>query len=217
MRALREDSSMKVRAQAAFVLAQRGSREAVPALCRALGEDGAAPVRVAAATALGRLGGGGAVAALREAIARDRDEAVRAAASRALDDLVRDARTVTLEAVAGRTGDARVRAGLHEALSAELRRNGFALVDAERAVGYRLRPSVLVLDHSANGAGLRVEVKASVIAIDGQGRIAAMVEGGARVKTATAGVAADQLARRAFEAAARSISEDLARRLLEPR
>jgi HEAT repeat protein len=36
LRALREDGSLKVRAQAAFVLAQRGARAAVPALCKAL-------------------------------------------------------------------------------------------------------------------------------------------------------------------------------------
>ncbi len=215
LRALRDDGSMKVRAQAAFVLAQRGAQEAVPALCKALSEDDAAAVRVAAATALGRIGAQGGVPALREAGARDPDDAVRSAATRALEDLLRGARSVSVEEVQGRTADARTRASLHDALALHLKRHGFAIVEGGEGTGYRLKPSMLLLDVTHSGAGLRVEVKASVIAIDGQGRIAAMVEGGARARTATPGAAAAQLAGQAVDAAARSISEDLARRLLD--
>jgi HEAT repeats len=215
LRALREDGSLKVRAQAAFVLAQRGARAAVPALCKALSEDEAPAVRVAAATALGRIGGQGGAAVLREAGAHDPDDAVRSAAARALDELQRGARSVSLEEVQGGKGDARARASLHDALAMHLQRRGFAVVEGGEGVGYRLKPSMLVLDVVHSSAGLRVEVKASVIAIDGQGRIAAMVEGGARAKTATPGAASTQLAGQAVDAAARSISEDLAHRLLE--
>jgi hypothetical protein len=106
-------------------------------------------------------------------------------------------------------------AALHAALAAQLARHGFSVVGAGEGAGYRLKPAVLLLEVTPSGTGLRVEVKASVIAIDGQGRIAAMVEGGARARTASAGAASQQLAAQALDAAARNISEDLARRLLE--
>jgi hypothetical protein len=213
--ALRDDGSLKVRAQAAFVLAQRGAREGVPALRRALTEDGAAAVRVAAAAALGRSGGPGVVAALRDASAHDRDGAVRAAAAQALDAILRGARTVSVDAVQGGKGDTDARERLHGALAVQLQQHGFAVVDGGAEAGYRLKPSVLLLEQAQSGSWMTVEVKASVIAIDGQGRIAAIVEGGARAKTAASGVAGARLRGQALEAAARSISEDLARRLLE--
>ena len=216
MAALRQDGSLKVRAQAAFVLAQRGAREAVPILRQALSEDRSAAVRVAAATALGRIGGPEVVPALRDASAHDRDGAVRSAAAGALDENLRGARTVSLEEVQGGKGDRPARGRFHDALVVQLARHGFSVVDGGEDVGYRLKPSVLLLEQSQSGAWLSVEVKASVIAVDGQGRIAAIVEGGARARTVTPGAAA-QLAGQAFDAAARSISEDLARRLLELR
>ena len=213
--ALREDGSMKVRAQAAFVLAQRGARGAVPALRRALNDDDAAAVRIAAAAALGRIGGPGAAAALRDASAHDRDGAVRSAAAQALDAILRGARTVSVEAVQGQRGGPEARQKLHDALSRELQQHGFAVVANGAEPGYRLKPSVLLLEQAQGGSGTMVEVKASVIAIDGQGRIAAIVEGGARARTAMAGPHLARLTGQAVEAAARSISEDLARRLLE--
>jgi carbon monoxide dehydrogenase subunit G len=67
----------------------------------------------------------------------------------------------------------------------------------------------------AQGAGeTRVEVRASVIAVDRQGGIAAMIEGGARARTAARGAPAAQLTSRALDAAAKSLAEDLAGRLL---
>jgi Holliday junction resolvase len=213
--ALRSDKSLKVRVQAAFVLAQRGARVAVPVLQEALSEDGAVAVRVAAATALGRIGGPGVAAALRAASARDRDATVRTAAAQALDEVLRGARTVSVEAVQGGKGDRETREKLKRALVHHLQQQGFAVVDGGAAAGYRLKPSVLALEQAQKGTWLVVEVKASVIAIDGQGRIAAIVEGGARARTVASGHPAGRLTAQAFEAAARSISEDLARRLLE--
>jgi HEAT repeats len=215
--ALREDGSVKVRAQAAFVLAQRGAAEAVPALSAALAGDEAAAVRIAAATALGRIGALSAVGALRKASSGDADRAVRDAAARALDELVRGARSVSIEPVQGPQGDARAWAALRDALGANMARHGFAVAAAGEAAGWRLKPSVLVVDVARAGGGQRVEVKASVIAVDAQGRIAAMVEGGARARTAGAAPGAPQLTEQALEAAARSISEDLAARLQVPR
>ncbi len=213
--ALAEEASVKVRAQAAFVLAQRGSREAVPALCKALSHDRAPAVRVAVATALGRIGGHGALVALQAAAQGDADGAVREVAARAMEEAARGARSVVLEEVQGGQGDARARGALRAALATHLARQGFAVMESDEPVGWRLKPSVLALDVQQSGTHLRVEVKASVIAVDGAGRIAAMVEGGARARALGPGGAQWQLASQALEAAARSIAEDLARRLLE--
>ena len=213
--ALREDPSLKVRAQAAFVLAQRRAVAAVPALRHALAEDEAAPVRVAAASALGRIGGAGVLAALRDASAHDRDGGVRAAAAQALDALVRGSRTVAVEPVQGEKGGPDMRDRFRGALSLQLQQHGFEVVDGGGEAGYRLKPAILHVDQAPGGAGTAVEVKASVIAVDAQGRIAAIVEGGARARTSAPGHPSARLAVQALEAAARSISDDLARRLLE--
>jgi hypothetical protein len=215
-RALREDASLKVRSQAALVLAQRGSRGAVSALSQALERDGAPAVRVAAAVALGRIGGPGAVGPLQLAAGRDPDASVRAAAARALADLAAGARAVTVEAVQAGPGDAAACEALRAALVDQLRRQGFAVLQ-DGEVGFRLKPSLLVVQVQQAGGELRVEVKASVIAVDRQGGIAAMIEGGARAKTTTRGTAPALLTGRALEAAAGSIAQDLAGRLLVSR
>lgn len=214
MAELRQDGSRKVRARAAEVLAARAGRAAIPALCRALTEDEAAVVRVAAASALQRLGDPTARWALRDAAARDPDRGVREVASRALDELLRGSRTVVVEPAQGSDRDGAAGA-LQRALAAELTRRGFSVVDGGGAAGYHLKPAVLRVDVTRGAGGTRVEVKASVVAIDRAGRIAAMVEGGARARTPGAAAAVADLQARAFAAAAGSLSEDLARRLLE--
>jgi hypothetical protein len=211
---LRQDGSRKVRARAAEVLGDRAGRGAVPALCRALTEDEAAVVRVAAASSLQRLGDPDARWALRDAAARDPDRNVREVASRALDELLRGSRTVVVEPAQG-TGRDGAAVALQRALAAELPRRGFAVTDGGAAAGYHLKPAVLRVDVTRGAGGTRVEVKASVVAIDRGGRIAAMVEGGARARTAASGAAVADLQAQAFAAAAGSLCEDLARRLLE--
>lgn len=216
-RALAGDPSLKVRTQAALVLGQRGAPDGIAALSRALQEDAAPAVRVAAASALGRIRGAAAEGALREAQAKDGDGAVRAAARRALDDLEQGARRVVLEECGGTAGDARARSALHGALAAQLARRGFSLVASGQpgGAGWRLKPAVLSVDVHHGGGTLRVEVKASVIAVDANGRIAAMVEGGARARSPGAPPAsAAPMAAKALEAAASSICDDLATRLL---
>ena len=215
VQALGHDGSLKVRAHAALLLGQTRSGVAVPALVAALAEDGAVPVRVAAAVALGRIGGTASVRALRSAMAHDPQGAVRAVSSRALDEVLRGARTVSIDPVQGDKGNAAARARLREALSGELARRGFAVKEQGGEGGYRLRPSVLLLEETQTG-GLRcVQVKASVVAVDGQGRVSAMIEGGARAETPVERVPDGQLVAHVLDAAARNISEDLARRLLE--
>src|SRR5512145_3502775 len=70
IRALRTDSSLKVRAQAAIILGQRGAREAVGSLADAARNDASEAVRLAAVSALAKIGdpaGKGAIeAALRD-------------------------------------------------------------------------------------------------------------------------------------------------------
>jgi len=209
-----KDSSLKVRVRAASVLAQHGSREGVPLLCKVLSDDDAVAVRVAAASALGRIGGAEAVPLLRDASAHDPNRAVRAAASRALARILKGARTVCVEDVQGDVGDQSARVRLRDALAAQLERHGFAVVPEGEDVRYRLKPFALLLEEEKTGASWRIEVKASLVALDSRGRIAAMVEGGARARSAR-GSAPPQLLDQALDAAARSLSEDLARRLLE--
>lgn len=123
-------------------------------------------------------------------------------------------RAVVVEPVQGDRGTAASRAALREAIARHVRRQGFHVVDGGKSVAYRLRPTVLALDSGAAGS---VEVKASLVALDRRGRVAAMVEGGARTTGAAPGSAAAVVEAQAIEAAARSIAEDLAHRLAEAR
>ena len=215
IRALEADDSPKVRAHAALLLGQTRSAAAVPPLVAALSRDGAAAVRAAAAIALGRVGAATAVGPLRSAMAHDPHGAVRGAATMALDGVLRGARTVTIDLVQGEKGNAAARTRLRDALSGELARRGFAVVARGGEGGYRLKPAVLLLEESESGGAVRVQVKASVVAVDAQGRVSARIEGGARAEARAKGGPPGQLVAQVLDAAARNISEDLARRLLE--
>lgn len=212
--ALRSDSSLKVRTQAALVLGQRGAREAVPALTQALASDESPAVRIAAASALVRLGDIAGKEPLEAASRADPDGAVRAAAQRALAELLAaNSRAVALDDPQGRAGDEAARAALKDSLTRHLRRQGFAVVGATEPAGYRLKPSVLELEISSAGGRTIIAVKASVVAVDSQGKMAAMVEGGARLRATGGSIGSAQLAARALDAAALTLSEDLAARL----
>src|SRR5512141_1028569 len=87
IRALRRDSSLKVRTQAAVVLGQRGAVEAVSALREAVATDDAAAVRLAAIPALGRIRDHSARPTLRAAAEADPDASVRRAAAKAVEEL----------------------------------------------------------------------------------------------------------------------------------
>ncbi len=218
VRALRQDSSMKVRAQAAIVLGQRGGAEAVSALLEALQKDGSPAVRIAAASALGRLGDAAAKPSLELAIRTDRDAKVRAAAQRALDEwagAVEGVLAFVVEETAGSAGSPRARQELRDAIARHLKDRGFAVVDA--GGGYRIKPSVLRLDVDTAGGKTVIAVRASLIAVDGRGRMAAMLEGGARLKASggIADAAIDRYSLQAVDAAARTLCDDLAERLGE--
>jgi hypothetical protein len=203
--ALRSDGSLKVRAQAAIVLGQRGDPAAAPALREAIARDEAAAVRMAAMGALARLGPRCARRALTAASQADPDGAVRRAAARALDGL--GPLRLSLEESGGTPA---ARATVREALSRHLRDQGFAVADEGEL---RLRPTVN-LQVSEAGGRTSVSVKASLVAVDAEGRVD-MLQGAARAtltgrasEAALAGAAG-----KAVDAVARGLSEDLAARL----
>ncbi len=205
IRALRRDSSMKVRTQAAIVLGQRNVAEAVPALREAVAQDSAAAVRIAAVSALAQIGDRGARATLRAASEADPDSAVRAAARTALEALGPIA-----IAIDEPTGPGSARASMRAALAAHLREHGYE-VGSEGE--FRLRP-VVKLDVDRNGAKTVIAVKASVVLVDGDGRMD-VVESSARASV-TGAIPEGKLgayASRAIDAAARDLTEDLAARL----
>jgi hypothetical protein len=83
-RALMQDSSYKVRVQAALVLGKLGDKRAVPALIQGLRDENET-VRGVAATSLGRLGDKSSAAALMAASTNDASDFVRAQAKKALE------------------------------------------------------------------------------------------------------------------------------------
>jgi hypothetical protein len=211
VRALREDGSVKVRAQAAIVLGQRGEERAIPVLAEALASDEAVAVRVAAASALGRLGGVAARVALARARQADVDGGVRDAASLALDAL---GLAFSIDEPAGSAGGAAARSALRDALARHLSARGWSVLDHG---GMILKPTVLRVDVEAGPGRTIVAVKAALLAVDDDGRMAAMLESGARL-SASGAVPEAKLAAyaaRALDAAARALCEDLAVRLAE--
>lgn len=205
IRALRRDSSMKVRTQAAIVLGQRLVAQAVPALREAVAEDGSAAVRIAAVAALAKIGSPGARSTLKAASEADPDAAVRSAAQRALEAL--GPISIAIDEPAG-PGSAR--APLRDALASQLRKRGYDVRDGGE---YRLKPTVkVVVDR--DGARTVIAVKASLVLVDGDGRVDLM-ESSARasVTGAVPEARVPGYAVRAIEAAARTLTEDLAGRL----
>jgi hypothetical protein len=82
-RMLLEDSSYKVRLQAALLLGKIGDRAASGSLTKALGDENRV-VRAMAAQSLGRLGAADAVPALKGLLQRERDAFVRTQVEKAL-------------------------------------------------------------------------------------------------------------------------------------
>jgi len=80
---LQEDSSYKVRVQAALVLGKLADRNAVPALARSL-RDANNTVRAVSAQALGRIGAPEAIKELNEVLNTEKDPFVRSQISKSL-------------------------------------------------------------------------------------------------------------------------------------
>ena len=205
IRALRRDSSMKVRTQAAIVLGQRQVADAVPALRQAVAEDEATAVRIAAVAALARIGDRGARSTLKSASEADPDASVRVAARNALEALGPIA--VSIEEP---SGPGAVRASMKDALASHLRARGY---EVSAGGEIHLKPTVNVnVDRS--GARTVIAVKASVVLVDGDGRMD-LVESTARASV-TGAIPEGRLSAysaRAIDAAAQSLTEDLAVRL----
>jgi hypothetical protein len=201
--ALRQDSSLKVRTQAAIVLGQRGSPEAVAALREAVARDQAASVRLAAVSALGRLQARGARITLQAASQADPDPAVCAAAARALAAL--GPVSLTIEPASGPSG-----ARLSESLGKALGDRGLLL--AERGE-LRLQPKVNVAV-AEQGGKTTFEARATMVVVDGDGRMD-MLE--TKARASVAGTVPES--RRAtyvgkvVDAAGRGLGEELAVKL----
>jgi hypothetical protein len=211
VRALRKDSSLKVRTQAAVVLGQRGAMEAVAALREAVAADEAAAVRLAAVVALGKIRDRSARPTLRAASEADPDGSVRTAAARALEDL--GPLAFSIEDTRG-GGSAAAREALRKAIEAQLKNRGFAIVDRG---GVILKPSVLKVDVDSKGGKTTISVKASLVAVDDDGKMAAMLESGAKL-SASGAIPESKVpaySAKALEAAARTLCDDLAAKLGE--
>ncbi len=211
IRALRKDSSLKVRTQAAVVLGQRGAVEGVPALREAVAGDDASAVRLAAVTALGKIGDRSARPTLKAASEADPDDSVRKAARRALTDL--GPLAFSIEETRG-AGSAAARDALRQAIVGHLRGRGYAVLDRG---GMVLKPSVMRIDVDTKGGKTTIAVRAALVAVDDDGKMAAMLESGA--KLSAAGVVPESklpaYSAKALEAAAKTLCEDLAAKLGE--
>ena len=211
VRALRKDSSLKVRTQAAVVLGQRGAVEAVSALREAVAADDASAVRLAAVVALGKIRDRSARPTLRAASEADPDEAVRNAAKRALADL--GPLAFSIEETRG-SASAAARDALRQAIAAQLKGRGYAVLDKGGVV---LKPSVMKVDVESKGGKTTIAVRAALVAVDDDGKMAAMLESGA--KLSAAGVIPEArigaYSAKALEAAAKTLCDDLAAKLGE--
>jgi HEAT repeat protein len=219
VQALRGDPSAKVRAQAALLLRQKAAPEGAPALVAALEHDPAAVVRASAAAALGRIGDPAAREPLARAANADPDGEVRTTASEALKELsdrVRTrARPVAIEEVQGAASPA-LRTALRDSLVRHLAERGFPAAPPGDDRALRLKASVLAVDVSESGGKVSIDVKASAVAVEPGGRMAAMSEGAAHLRTQGTRLSREkeeQLAVRALDAAARMLSDELAAEL----
>lgn len=218
LRALESSGSLKVRSQAALVLGEIGALEALPALRKAATSDPAAAVRIAAVAALTKLNAPEVREILSEVQRTDPDEGVRAAAAGALGTLARPAsilrgREVVLEATVGEGGRPADREALRDALGRRLQEAGFQVGQG----GLRLKPSIVRLEVERAGEKTTIAVRAELVAVEGGGRMAAMLEGAA--KLSAAGWLGDRelsvASGRAMDAVAKILVEDLAAKLAE--
>lgn len=221
LRALESSSSLKVRSQAALVLGELGAMEALPALRRAATSDPAPAVRIAAVAALAKVGAPQVREILAEVQRTDPDDGVRASAAGALAALVARAapaaaphgREVILEETVGEGGRPADRTALRDALGRRLQEAGFQVGKG----GLRLKPSIVKLDVERASEKTTIAVRAELVAVEGGGRMAAMLEGAA--KLSASGALGDRelsaASGRAMDAVAKILVEDLAAKLAE--
>jgi hypothetical protein len=201
--ALRRDPSLKVRTQAAIVLGQRGSPEAIAALREAVADDKAPSVRLAAVSALGRLQARAARGTLQAAAQADPDGAVRTAAVRA--EAALGPVTISVEEGSGPTGQR-----LGAAVAAQLRQRGLQVAPQGEL---KVKPKVTV-DVVEAGGKTSFEARASLVVIDGDGRID-LLETRAKATVAASVPEARRLSyvQKVVDAAGKGLGDDLAARL----
>ena len=220
LRALASSDSLKVRTQAALILGQLHPADAGPALRKAALSDPAPAVRIAAVAGLARFGDAESRAVLDEVQRSDPDDGVRASAAgalRAIEDpvapRVRGHGEVVLEDTVGNAGRPADRAALRDALGRRLVEAGFSVGKA----GIRLKPSIVRLDVERANERTVVAVRAELVAVEGGGRMAAMLEG--RAKVSAHGQVGDRelamISGRVVDAVAKILVEDLAAKLGE--
>jgi hypothetical protein len=125
------------------------------------------------------------------------------------------ARPVAIEEVRG-AGSPAAKGALRDALTRHLAERGFPPAPPGDDAALRLKASVLALDVSEAGGKVTIDVKASAVAVEPGGRMAAMSEGAAHLRTQGSRLSREkeeQLAARALDAAARMLSDELAAEL----
>lgn len=220
LRALASSDSLKVRTQAALILGQLDPAEAAPALRKAAVADPAPAVRIAAVAGLARFADPDSRAVLEQVQRSDPDDGVRASAAGALaalkDPVIPHARgrgEVVLEEAVGTAGRPADRAALRDALGRRLVEAGFRVGKH----GLRLKPSIVRLDVERASEKTVIAVRAELVAVEGGGRMAAMLEGAAKV-SAHGSLGDRELAAisvRVVDAVAKILVEDLAEKLGE--
>jgi hypothetical protein len=229
-RMLLDDSSYKVRLQAALLLGKLGDRKAVAPLTKALGDENRT-VRAMSAQALAQLHANEAVPALKGLLAREKDSFVRGQVEKALAALGPGEGTrgkpkiyLTFGSFAG--GGSRAEAGLLEALRAALKRElaklsgvTFTLESGEEKtfgrsgrLGFLIDGNVTRLDDGVVGGGVETncDVKVMVARWPSKSIIlwtnaGAAVQGGSRERDK------ESARRDCLEASAGQLGEDLAR------
>lgn len=232
-RMLLEDSSYKVRLQAALLLGKLANPAAHPALVKAL-EDENRTVRGMAAQALGKIGVAETAPALKALLQRERDPFVRSQAEKALASLApapsKPAGGVgkiyltfgSFSGGAARLSDARLLDALRSSLKRELAKLGgvsFALAPGEEKsfgrsgrLGFLIDGNVTRLDDAQAGGGAEIncDVKVMVARWPSKSIIlwtnaGAAVQGGARERDR------ENARRECLEASAGQLGEDLAK------
>jgi hypothetical protein len=201
--ALRRDPSLKVRTQAAIVLGQRNTPEAITALREAVADDKAPSVRLAAVSALGRLQARAARGTLQAAAQADPDDAVRTAAVKAVAAL--GPVTLTLEEAGGPSGQR-----LGAAVAAPQRPPRHPVAEQGEL---KVKPKVNVEVAEAGGK-TSFEARASLVVVDGDGRID-LLETRAKATVAAAVPEARRApyVQKVVDAAGKGLADDLAARL----
>ena len=230
-RMLLEDSSYKVRLQAALLLGKIGDRAASGSLIKALGDENRV-VRAMAAQSLGRLGAADAAPALKDMLQRERDAFVRTQVEKALAALgpARDGGKgkakiyLTFGSFSGgtRLPDPTLLDALRSALQRELNKLGgvtFSLDSGEEKsfgksgrLGFLIDGNVTRLDDGLVGGAVEIncDVKVMVARWPSKSIIlwtnaGAAVQGGARERDK------ESARRDCLEASAGQLGEDLAK------